>query len=115
MLDLYANICERQLKIDRGDLKDIDGFFAVLLWDAYQRSGDQRALDTLLAYNIQDTVTLENLMVMAYNRKLQQPPFYENLLIADSALPMVSSYRVDHATVARIKNSPQYLTSRQWY
>jgi uncharacterized protein YprB with RNaseH-like and TPR domain len=39
--------CERQLGVDRGDLKDIDGFFAVLLWDEYQRTGDQRALDTL--------------------------------------------------------------------
>ena len=25
--------CERQLGMDRGDLSDIDGFFAVLLWD----------------------------------------------------------------------------------
>jgi uncharacterized protein YprB with RNaseH-like and TPR domain len=40
--------CERQLGLDRGDLKDIDGFFAVLLWGEYQRTGDQKALDTLL-------------------------------------------------------------------
>jgi hypothetical protein len=63
--------CERQLGMDRGDLRDIDGFFAVLLWDEYQRTGDQKALETLLAYNIQDTVTLENLMVTAYNMKLR--------------------------------------------
>ena len=50
--------CERQLGMDRGDLSDIDGFFAVLLWDEYQRTGDQKALDTLLAYNIQDTINL---------------------------------------------------------
>ena len=55
--------CERQLGMDRGDLSDIDGFFAVLLWDEYQRTGDQKALDTLLAYNVQDTINLENLMV----------------------------------------------------
>jgi uncharacterized protein YprB with RNaseH-like and TPR domain len=62
--------------MDRGDLNDIDGFFAVLLWDEYQRTGDQQALDTLLAYNIQDTVTLENLVVTAYNMKLKDtPPF----------------------------------------
>ena len=29
--------CERQLGMDRGDLSDIDGFFAVLLWDEYQK------------------------------------------------------------------------------
>jgi len=56
---------ERQLGNDRGDLRDVDGFFAVLLWNEYQKTGDRKALDTLLAYNVQDTVTLENLMVTA--------------------------------------------------
>ena len=66
---------KRQLGMDRGDLSDIDGFFAVLLWDEYQKTGDPKALETLLSYNIQDTVTLENLMVTAYNMKLRQTPF----------------------------------------
>jgi len=99
--------CERQLGMDRGDLKDIDGFFAVLLWDEYQRTGDQKTLDTLLAYNVQDTVTLENLMVLGYNMKLRQTPFYENLLIADSA-PPANPFKVDLGTIDRIKNSSQY-------
>jgi uncharacterized protein YprB with RNaseH-like and TPR domain len=99
--------CERQLGIDRGDLKDIDGFFAVLLWDEYKRTGNQKVLETLLAYNVQDTVTLENLMVTAYNMKLQQTPFYEKLLITDSP-PPVNPYSVDLRTVDRIKTSPQF-------
>jgi uncharacterized protein YprB with RNaseH-like and TPR domain len=106
--------CERQLGIDRGDLKDIDGFFAVLLWDEYQKTGDQKALDTLLAYNVQDTVTLENLMVTAYNMKLQQTPFYEKLLITESTTP-INPYKVDMGMVERIKNSPQYWQSQQFY
>jgi uncharacterized protein YprB with RNaseH-like and TPR domain len=105
--------CERQLGMDRGDLKEIDGFFAVLLWDEYQRTGDQKVLETLLAYNVQDTVTLENLMVTAYNMKLKQTPFYEKLLITDSP-PPVNPHRVDLGTVDRIKTSPQYWHS-QWY
>ena len=56
---------ERQLGTDRGDLLDVDGFFAVLLWDEFLKTGDQKALDTLLAYNVQDSITLENLMVTA--------------------------------------------------
>ena len=40
--------CERQLGMDRGDLSDIDGFFAVLLWDEYQKTGDPKALETLV-------------------------------------------------------------------
>jgi uncharacterized protein YprB with RNaseH-like and TPR domain len=106
--------CELQFGIDRGDLKDIDGFFAVLLWNEYQRTGNQKALDTLLAYNVQDTVTLENLMVTAYNMKLKQTPFYENHLIKESTPPR-NPFKVDLATVDRIKTSPQYLSSRQWY
>ena len=106
--------CERQLGMDRGDLKEIDGFFAVLLWDEYKRTGDQKVLETLLAYNVQDTVTLENLMVTAYNMKLKQTPFYEKLLITASP-PPVNPHRVDLATVDRIKTSPQYWGSGQWY
>ena len=106
--------CEKQLGMDRGDLSDIDGFFAVLLWDKYQKTGDQKALDTLLAYNIQDTVTLENLMVTAYNMKLKETPFYETHLIEEST-PLVNPFRADLATVDRIKNSSQYWLSDQWY
>jgi len=105
---------ERQLGTDRGDLRDIDGFFAVLLWNEYQKSGDQNALDTLLAYNVQDTVTLENLMVTAYNMKLRETPFYDKLLIEDSITPAYP-FKADLATIDRIKNSSGYWQTGQWY
>jgi uncharacterized protein YprB with RNaseH-like and TPR domain len=106
--------CERQLDMDRGDLKDIDGFFAVLLWDEYQKTGDQKVLETLLAYNVQDTINLENLMVTAYNMMLKDTPFYENLLIEESP-PPANPLRTDLETVDRIKNSSQYWSLQQWY
>ena len=106
--------CERQLGMDRGDLRDIDGFFAVLLWDEYQKTSDPKALETLLSYNIQDTINLENLMVTAYNLKLKDTPFYETHMIADSP-PPVNPYSADLATVDRIKNSSQYWEYQQWY
>jgi len=62
----------------------VDGFFALLLWDEYQKNGDQKTFDTLLAYNVQDTITLENPMRAAYNLKLRQTPFYDNFLIEES-------------------------------
>jgi len=105
---------ERQLGTDRGDLRDVDGFFAVLLWDEYQKSGNQKALDTLLSYNVQDTVTLENLMVTTYNMKLRDTPFYDNLLIEDSITPS-NPFRADLATIDRIKSSSQLWASNQWY
>lgn len=67
--------CERKLGLDRGDLEGVDGYFAVLLWEEYARHDSLEALQTLLAYNIQDTVNLETLMVKAYNLKLRETPF----------------------------------------
>jgi uncharacterized protein len=70
--------CEKQLGLDRGELEGVDGYFAVLLWQEYQRTGDSRALETLLAYNIEDTVNLETLLVHAYNLNLVNTPFAES-------------------------------------
>jgi uncharacterized protein len=64
--------CERQLGLARDDLEGIDGYFAVLLWRDYCRSRERGALDTLLAYNIADTVNLETLLVRACNLKLKE-------------------------------------------
>lgn len=66
---------ERQLGLDRGELDGVDGYFAVLLWQEYTSRHNTRALDTLLAYNIQDTVNLEHLLVSAYNLKIADTPF----------------------------------------
>ncbi len=63
--------CEKALGIDRGALRGVDGFTAVLLWRKYQ-DGCPEALETLLAYNTADTVNLERLMVFAYNEKLRR-------------------------------------------
>ena len=104
---------ERQLGMDRGDLSDIDGFFAVLLWDEYIKTKNRQTLETLLAYNIQDTVALENLMVTAYNMKLKDTPFYEIHLIEEPT-PPVNPFSADLATVDRIRNSSQYWSSGQW-
>jgi len=105
---------ERQLGTDRGNLRDIDGFFAVLLWNEFMKTKNQQTLDTLLAYNIQDTINLEDLMVTAYNLKLRETPFYEKLLIADST-PPANPFRADLATIDRIKSSSNYWVSGQMY
>ena len=93
--------CEIQLGMDRGDLSGIDGYFAVLLWFEYQRNENQKALETLLAYNIQDVLNLENLMVIAYNLKIKDTPFYENQLPQPVFLPG-NPFKVDLETVERI-------------
>lgn len=76
--------CERRLGISRGALEGVDGYTAVLLWHEYLRRDDRRALETLLAYNVEDAVNLERLMVAAYNLKIEQTPFRDDRIPAPS-------------------------------
>jgi uncharacterized protein YprB with RNaseH-like and TPR domain len=98
--------CETQLGFNRGDLTDIDGFFAVMLWYDYLKNRNAKALETLLAYNIQDVLTLEVLMVISYNLKIKDTPFYRKHL-PEPILPK-SPFRVDIETVERIRSEQIY-------
>ena len=94
--------CERKLGIDRGDLDGVDGFFAVLLWEDYTVNGNERALDTLLAYNALDVVNLEQLMVLAYNMKLRGTPLHPEHLLPLPGMPEIP-FKPDSATIERIR------------
>ena len=59
--------CEKRLGLDREDMDGVDGYFAVVLWRHWERTGDPAALETLLAYNALDVVNLEPLAAHAYN------------------------------------------------
>lgn len=52
---------ESRLGLDRGGLSGLDGWDAVRLWRAYDYSGESRFLETLLAYNVADVLSLERL------------------------------------------------------
>lgn len=73
--------CEKQFGIDRYGLDGVDGFFAVLLWNQYEQTHNRSALETLLAYNIEDAVNLEYLMCAAYNLKIQNTPFAQTMTL----------------------------------
>lgn len=108
---------EKQLGIERENLEEVDGYTAVLLWNHYQRTRDERALETLITYNIYDTINLEKLMLYAFNRLVSKTPFIEqkiedrqNVSIPYSAhseiLHLVNRHRHDHRTHSQIfKNS----------
>ncbi len=95
--------CERQLGLHRGNLDGVDGYFAVLLWRRYCQEKDPKALETLLAYNIEDTVNLERLMIEAYNRNVLTTPFAEKLILPFPA-PPPNPYFADYGCIERIKN-----------
>lgn len=94
--------CEKSMGIDRAELDGVDGYFAVLLWEQYMRTGDSKALETLLAYNIADAVNLENLMVQAFNRKLGETPF-EDLAICPP-LPPIIPFKPDAELIDELKS-----------
>lgn len=62
---------EQQFGIER-DRPDISGRDAVRLWHEYERQGDRDALDTLIAYNREDTVNMRPLMEQVCDRLDEQ-------------------------------------------
>lgn len=94
--------CEKMLGIDRGELDGVDGYFAVLLWKEYETYNDEKALETLLAYNIEDTVNLEQLMIEAYNINIRQTPFARELLLPRALAPRLP-FIADPVCVERVK------------
>lgn len=94
--------CEQQLGLSRGNLDGVDGYFAVLLWRQYQNYNDKKALETLLAYNIEDTVNLERLAVEAFNRNLELTPFGESYYL-DCPPPPPNPCTADNDCIAKIR------------
>ena len=58
---------EKRFGISRGNLEDLDGYTAVLLWNKFKKSKKREYLETLLAYNNEDVINLEFLLYQAYN------------------------------------------------
>lgn len=96
--------CERRLGLDRKELNGLDGYSAVLLWDDFKRNKNQKALETLLAYNIQDVISLETLMVISYNLNLKGTPFLYSRRIPLPS-PPISPFNPDIETIKRITNN----------
>ena len=95
--------CEKAMGIDRQDLDGVDGYFAVVLWNEYARYGNQKVLETLLAYNIEDVINLETLMIEAYNLSINGTPFFKSHLIEIPPKPE-SPLIADLKTINRLKH-----------
>ncbi len=96
--------CEKLLGIDRKELTDVDGYFAVLLWQEYLKTQSQKTLETLLAYNVADAVNLAAILPMAYNMKIKGTPFEKTHAKPIIDLPPIP-YRADLETINRIRRS----------
>ncbi len=94
--------CETQLGISRNELQGVDGSFAIHLWNEYYYNGSKKALDSLLAYNIEDTVNLEFLMYFAYNSNLEKLNFLSNKKFKIPKRPQIP-FNPDMQTLNKIK------------
>jgi uncharacterized protein YprB with RNaseH-like and TPR domain len=92
---------ERRLGLERRGMEELDGYFAVLLWHEYQRTSDPAVLHTLLAYNAQDVLNLEYLMVEAYNRKVALTPFTH--LVQPRPTTIANPFTPDAEVIARLR------------
>lgn len=80
--------CEKCLGLDRDDgLEGLDGYFAVLLWEYYQNTGDARVLETLLAYNVADVLSLPHLLHHVVCTRLAETPFATELACESPKVP----------------------------
>jgi hypothetical protein len=70
-------------------------------------TGDARALETLMAYNVEDVVNLETLMIGAYNQKLGATPFFDSHKQAAPETP-ISPYRAHPETIHHIRQTYMY-------
>ena len=60
---------EKELGIARSEDTDgLSGRDAITLWRRYERYGDEKALEILIAYNREDVVNLETLAQIAYDK-----------------------------------------------
>ena len=93
---------EKQFGLSRVDLSEVDGLFAVYLWEEYQMNKNNNALETLLAYNIEDVINLEYLMHKSYNLKLSNTPFEDKLKMEIPERPNVP-FSPDKKIISKIK------------
>lgn len=98
---------EEKFSINRGSLRGVDGYYAVLLWRYYRNMGDKRALETLLAYNVEDVLNLGELSRIAFNLKLDAlgcPRCFEYLSIKDPFLRPENPYTANEEILELVRN-----------
>ena len=81
---------------------DVDGYFAVILWNEYKKNNNKNALETLLAYNIEDTINLEVLLEIAYNKNIQKYNFLNLPEIEKNQRPK-HNYNIDLRLIKKLR------------
>jgi hypothetical protein len=104
--------CEKRYGLSRRELDGVDGWGAVLLWRQWERTGDERVLETLLAYNAADVLSLEVLLAHALAELLLATPFAADLT---QPIPHMAEnpFRPDPGVVASVRGASSGYGFRQ--
>lgn len=69
---------EKEAGLERpSEVCELDGYAAVILWDEYARGRGEDFLNTLVYYNMEDTINLEYLLYLVYNENVSKMGFEE--------------------------------------
>ena len=99
--------CEQQLGLRRNGLDGVDGYFATHLWNDFYYNANQKALETLLAYNIEDSINLEKLMHIAFNMKIDNLG-YANFEKVPKCRAAINLFKPHFETISNIKSKIYY-------
>ena len=99
--------CEQQLGLRRNGLDGVDGYFAIHLWNDYYYNANQKALETLLAYNIEDSINLEKLMQISFNMKIDSLGFENFEKVSNCRIPK-NIFQPHFETISKIKSKTGY-------
>lgn len=69
---------------------DLDGFDAVTMWKMYEE-GNQKALETLLTYNAEDTIVLCHLLQRALHKELESKKYLNLFELQEPKIPKIET------------------------
>lgn len=93
---------EQRYRLDRAELAGLDGFAAVQLWHKYSTENRPAALETLLAYNVEDVLSLAQLLPLAFNEYRNRLPFPEISPALPRPIPLSNPHTSDPDIVSEI-------------
>lgn len=95
---------EREAGLSRGnDMEGVTGYTAVLLWNYYKETKDKTAIDSLIHYNLLDTINLEHLLRLAYNKYADM---YKTTPLEYRKLPVIENYKPNKKLIDYLHKHP---------
>ncbi|WP_300667401.1 ribonuclease H-like domain-containing protein [Desulfoluna sp.] len=105
--------CEEILGMGRTDLAGVDGSSAVVMWNHYKRTGDRRYLETLLAYNVADTINMEPLLVEACRIRRDTIPEGVRFTLSGTKRPE-NPHIPDHGVIEEMRQLHSHPKGNLW-